>query len=331
MMKSQRGRPGAPLTVLMFHGLVERHPPYSNFSETRTCQLRVRDFSKTLESCARRYKFARLEDVPRYLNGEATEPGVLLTFDDGLASVCELAAPILLRYGATATLFVTSGWIDSGLEPAVFEFEQELWLRAPARFEVKTENFSFETHVASPAAAAPAIARLWTSLFSNRCAPLSLRHDHFFFNGRPWKESANHKYAALWQPASWDSLRSAVKSGALEIGAHGVSHTPWPWLEPDALAEELVVCKKRLQFEFNAPIETCAYPHGLSSAGTRLQTGEVFSLAFGTSGAPARPGVDRTNVPRYHVPAEFPNGLPSIISWPRVGGVLRRGTRMLAY
>jgi peptidoglycan/xylan/chitin deacetylase (PgdA/CDA1 family) len=43
------------------------------------------------------------------------ERAVVLTFDDGFADFHERALPLLRRYGCTATLFVTTGWIaDAG-------------------------------------------------------------------------------------------------------------------------------------------------------------------------------------------------------------------------
>lgn len=43
---------------------------------------------------------------------------VVLTFDDGYADFAEQAWPILSRHGFTATLFVTTGWVRGGPEPA---------------------------------------------------------------------------------------------------------------------------------------------------------------------------------------------------------------------
>jgi peptidoglycan/xylan/chitin deacetylase (PgdA/CDA1 family) len=46
---------------------------------------------------------------------ELPERPVVLTFDDGYADFHETALPLLQRYGFTATVFVTTGWIeDSG-------------------------------------------------------------------------------------------------------------------------------------------------------------------------------------------------------------------------
>jgi peptidoglycan/xylan/chitin deacetylase (PgdA/CDA1 family) len=49
---------------------------------------------------------------------------VVLTFDDGFADFHETALPLLRKYGFTATLFMTTGWIRDG-EPG--------WARAPGR------------------------------------------------------------------------------------------------------------------------------------------------------------------------------------------------------
>ena len=47
------------------------------------------------------------------------EKAVVLTFDDGFADFHERALPLLRRYGFTATLFVTTGWIaDAGRHAA---------------------------------------------------------------------------------------------------------------------------------------------------------------------------------------------------------------------
>jgi peptidoglycan/xylan/chitin deacetylase (PgdA/CDA1 family) len=51
--------------------------------------------------------------------GRLPERAVVLTFDDGFADFYQQALPLLARYGFTATLYVTTGWVqDAGPLPA---------------------------------------------------------------------------------------------------------------------------------------------------------------------------------------------------------------------
>ncbi len=47
----------------------------------------------------------------RELLAEPTRNAIALTFDDGLASLAEVAAPLLSEQGASATLFLTTGYV----------------------------------------------------------------------------------------------------------------------------------------------------------------------------------------------------------------------------
>jgi peptidoglycan/xylan/chitin deacetylase (PgdA/CDA1 family) len=61
-----------------------------------------------------RYQTITMSALANALAGRAELPErpVVLTFDDGFADFHETALPLLQKYGFTATVFVTTGWIE---------------------------------------------------------------------------------------------------------------------------------------------------------------------------------------------------------------------------
>lgn len=329
MPRPKKKQAAAPLFVLTLHGVVARVPEYANCAATRPFLLKVEDFERIVRYCAGRYHLARIADIPAYASGEASRAGILFTFDDGLASACERAVPVLRRYGATAVMFVTEEWIDEGITPPVFELERELWMRAPVDLTIETQGFRCHLPQITRHGAGAAVESLWAALMEQRLPPLSLRRDAFRFDDQRWGVSKGVADKDFWHPTTWSALRDAVDDGTLEIGVHGASHDPWPWLGEAALQTQLGASRERLEREFQRPVESCAYPHGLIDAVSMTAVRTAFRWGFGSAAGAVTESSDPANLPRFCVPAEYPNSLPSIVEWPLLGRALRKGVRVL--
>ncbi len=97
---------GAP--VFMYHDLVK--DPESIPAAHRPYVLTPEGFAAQMEALARIGR--RGMSLSESLDLASQEPNrVVLTFDDGHASNCTDALPILRRHGFTATFFITAGWI----------------------------------------------------------------------------------------------------------------------------------------------------------------------------------------------------------------------------
>ena len=166
-----RTRRESPLKVLMFHGVVRQMPEYAVYPGTRTCLIRERDFDSCIEWCTRTHKVITLGDLPRYLSGEATEPAVLITFDDGLASVIDLALPVLQKYRARAVMFVTTDWIDRQEAPAMCRLERDLWDAPPSELAVQVGGHNHTVPVRSRSGVRAALSSVWDFCLSRRIAP----------------------------------------------------------------------------------------------------------------------------------------------------------------
>ena len=319
---------GAPLSVLMFHGVRKEIPDYAVFPGGRTCLIRESDFESCISWCARTHRIVSLADIPRYLRGDATEPGILITFDDGLASVTDLAVPILQRHHATAVLFVTTGWVDSGETPAIFRLERDLWETPPRRVDVRANGHEFSAAVETKAGARRAVAALWSWCFEQQIAPVSLRTESVRLDGRAWAPDPSRQDRGFWFPATWEAITSAAASGTLEIAAHGVTHTPWPWLSARERHAEIGGARERLESIVHRPVRACSYPHGRFDAETIATVREQYDWGFTTIGRPVH-GATPYELPRFHVPGERPVIMDAILRWPLVARALRVGASVL--
>jgi peptidoglycan/xylan/chitin deacetylase (PgdA/CDA1 family) len=321
------------LPVLMLHGLYDRAPSYAQFSGGRTCLLPVEDFSSLIGWCCREFDVIRATDLDDVLSGtRSVRRPLLLTFDDGLASVIDLAVPVLRDHHVSALAFVTAEWTDSGRAPFVFRLERLLYDEPPLVLEAEIGQGRFRAKVESREHVPAAIGALWTWLFERRQAPLRLRADQVSVDGRPVADHALPDDRQFWVPASWSELRSAVAEGVLEPGSHMLSHRPLGWLDRHDLDHELDGSRVRLEQEFGRPVTCCSYPHGISSVTSREAAARHFTWAFANNGGPMVPGGSRHAAPRLHVPGERweaikPEILLSRVTWLGLGARAYRGAR----
>lgn len=106
----------AAIPILMYHCIAEQPAPaalrLSVAPRLFAAQLAMlRDQGFTTLTCS------RLAAVLRGEGGRPARP-IVLSFDDGYADFHREALPVLLRYGCTATLFLTTGWVADAAEPA---------------------------------------------------------------------------------------------------------------------------------------------------------------------------------------------------------------------
>ncbi|HET6279303.1 MAG TPA: polysaccharide deacetylase family protein [Candidatus Polarisedimenticolia bacterium] len=101
----------ASLTVFMYHDVVEIGAPIDDAH--RPYAITTDQFRRQLQALARAgITGTRLD---RHLDPGAETPGraCVMTFDDGHASNCTHALPILVEAGFRATFFITAGWVGS--------------------------------------------------------------------------------------------------------------------------------------------------------------------------------------------------------------------------
>ncbi len=203
-----------------------------------------------------------LQDVIRQLEEGIPLPpfAVAVTFDDGFSDTYRYAFPILKRYSIPATIFVSTGYVES---------QQPFWFELAAYLAYRLSPHTLELH-------------------DGRSFPTGESHNERTTNLRQiqgiLKDLPNRKRTTLierWtreftslithdalqhsRPISWSQIQDMASSG-MEFGSHTVTHPNLTRLSDSDLTWELKESKRALETRLQRPIESIAYPIGTMSA-----------------------------------------------------------------
>ncbi|WP_167760962.1 polysaccharide deacetylase family protein [Geodermatophilus sp. DF01_2] len=108
--------------VLMYHGFTAAADPLPGCSDPHELLLPIRRLEEQLTHLRDRgYEFLDVAGYLRALERPVRRRRVLVTIDDGMRSVGELAAPVLQAHGVPSVLFVSVGLVTGAGEPPADE------------------------------------------------------------------------------------------------------------------------------------------------------------------------------------------------------------------
>jgi len=282
-LSSRRGQ----LAILTYHRVLDAADPL------QPLQFDRRSFESQMEVLSRiAVPLPLLEAVGRLRDGKLPPRAVCVTFDDGYADTLTNALPILRRHGVPATLFVTEGLLDGGLQwsDAVIEAVRALpegdyafpWLREPQRA------------VGPTATRAGLVRELLLAL--KYLAPEDRRRA---------TDALAHTAGAVL-PRSLMLRRadlSRLRDGGFEIGAHTLSHPILARLDDAAAWREIADSRQRLQELLGSPVTSFAYPNGRPAKDYDRRHLDMvrragYTCAVSTAWGVARRGSDVYQLPR---------------------------------
>jgi hypothetical protein len=100
--------------ILCYHSVVDRElPPWVSESGSH---LPAKQFESQIRFLAAHYRVIPLGDLIQVLaeGGSLPERAAVITFDDGHINNLRIAGPILAAHGCPATVFLATGYLDSG-------------------------------------------------------------------------------------------------------------------------------------------------------------------------------------------------------------------------
>ena len=243
----------SPIRVISpFHHLVSDEPvPYI---EKLYAFKNSRQFEADLDYLLRHFRPLSLEEVVQQeKTGQPFEqPGFLMCFDDGLRSVYETAAPILLRKGVPAAFFINPAFVDN--KDIFYNFKKGLILDKFDRTTIPESTLAEGGRLLGQKFATP--AELRTSIRSvnylNRHLMDSLGYlfqldfDTFRKEQRPFMTT--------------QQIKELIAKG-FGIGSHSIDHPLYALL---SLEEQLRHTRESTDWvtrTFELPYKAFAFPH----------------------------------------------------------------------
>ncbi len=223
-----------------------------------------------------------LRDLVRWSAvGRVPRRAIVVTFDDGYADNLDVAEPLLRDVGVPATVFVASGGLDVG-RPFWWDELEALLLRTvevppEVTLTARGRRFAWPLDAADSSSAAAA-------------GPEDARRDVARFEVPSPRQAAFRDIASLCRALAPDERDAALRSLAaqlgeaptvhghrrlspagvaelaasavVEVGAHGVSHTPLNVLSREGRAEEFIQSKHTLEQMTGCSVDLLSYPFG---------------------------------------------------------------------
>ena len=234
--------------ILCYHRVNDDHDPFFPAISTDL-------FDRQMRYIARHYKILSLSDMLAHLGSGSTEMALAVTFDDGYQDNYHNALPVLHRYNLPATIFLTTGAVDSG-ELLWFE-KLALALKITAREYVDLEiDFPQRLPLQTEAERLNANTRILALLRTLPDADRRQRLEEIL------RQLAARGTGERWNKMlTWDQIR-VMKAAGIDFGGHTETHPFNSKLTRDQVFSEASGCKKRVEEQLQLPVDFFAYPNG---------------------------------------------------------------------
>lgn len=270
LFRTSMRRPRA--LVLRYHSVAapeDRADLYLDHGLTITPEA----FGRQLAFLTRHYTIIPLQDLVNRLRRDLPpyRNAIAITFDDGFRDNYMRALPILQRYKAPATFYLTTGCIDN---------RQIFWV-AHLRYMLNMTRAS-ELRTASPEAFTFDLAKphgreeaFRTLVVRMKNIPTPRRLDLL---AEVTEKLAVDDAFLRTIMMTWDEVRHMHTQG-MSFGAHTVTHPNLPNTEPAEAEQEIRESKEKIEAELRAPVLDFSYPNGRGSSHLTDQIKDIVRQA----------------------------------------------------
>ena len=241
------------LTILMYHGVVRQPLPVSDW-----CFLDEASFRRQIEYISRRFAVVPLSLAVEMLQqGAVDKPTAAITFDDGYQNNFDVAFPVLENYGVPASIFLSTGFVDSA---------DTIWfchiIHALSQTRKKSLRWEdAELDLSDPQAKAQASARLQATLKQKAPAEIRSLVPHIY-QDLGVVPVASFSQDSPFRILDGESIGRMVHSGLVEFGGHTETHSILSFLSPEEQGREVLGSVDAVERLTGQACRFFAYPNG---------------------------------------------------------------------
>lgn len=248
-------------SILSFHGLCEGMGTDRVLDWSLHLPLEI--FRRVCAFLASNYSVVSLQSVvDRLKAGEKLEPNsVVLTFDDGYASNYHLAWPVLREFNLSATIFVTTGFLD-GTEPMWFQrLDQALGTSVKPFLDWKSPHGKDRLPLGTREKRQRALGRLLPELKHMPDEDMLGEIDRIE-QALGTEPPAVGALPEPMRPMTWQQVWELAATGLIDFGGHTHTHPVLSRCRPEAMRGEIFTCHERLRQELGRAPRLFAFPNG---------------------------------------------------------------------
>jgi peptidoglycan/xylan/chitin deacetylase (PgdA/CDA1 family) len=241
------------LTIVMYHGII-RSPLMVN----DWCFVDENSFRIQIEYIKRHFEFISLsEAVERLRNGEIKRPTAVITFDDGYQNNFDVAFPILYREKIPATIFLTTGLINT--DDTVWYGRINLALSKTQRAEIEWNGYRFDLSTLDLKAKASAAIQDSLKDFGHTKLIATVRSIILELGDDP---DCSIEMGSPFRMLDKKAIGEMATSGLIEFGAHTHHHTILSHLSDKERFNEIRQSIDTVYKLTGRPCRYFAYPNG---------------------------------------------------------------------
>lgn len=308
------------VVILLYHRVYEAP------SDPQLLCVTPQHFAEHLEHLRRHYRIMSLSDLVKALRERRLpKRAVVITFDDGYADNLFNAKPILERYEAPATVFVTTGYVGQQREFWWDELERLLlWTpQLPQCLKVTLNGTLHEWHLGEwtrLSEDAKEFYRRWHVEISENPTPRHRAYRELHRLLRPVGEKEREEVLAQlraqaeedeeierrdYQAMTPEEVRRLAEGELIEVGAHTEAHPVLATQPVEVQRREIVESKRHLEGILGHPVTAFSYPYGgkadVGQEAVRLVQEGGYEVACANFPSPVTHRSDPFFLPRYLV------------------------------